>query len=78
MYIHPTNIYWVPPVYQILVLGAGDTTVNKTDKNPALLELIWKWERHDNKQMYDRRLEKDKCWEKNNIEGGGGGMKVLL
>lgn len=44
-YIQPSSIYWVPLMYQTLVQGAGDTTVNKTDKNPGLMELMWKWTR---------------------------------
>ena len=46
-YIQSTSIYWVPLICQTLVQGAGDRTVNKTDKNPGLMVLMWKWERHD-------------------------------
>lgn len=34
--ISSTNIYWVLSLVPDTVLGAGDTAVNKTDKNPCL------------------------------------------
>ena len=60
-YIQPSSIYWVPLMCQTLVQGAGDTTVNKTDKNPGLKELMWKWERHDKQAYVSSQVREEKC-----------------
>jgi len=46
---------------QTLVQGAGDTTVKKTDKNPGLMELMWKWERHDKQAYVSSQVREEKC-----------------
>lgn len=37
---HGIDMYGVPTMNQTSTPGAGDTAVNKTDKNPVLVELI--------------------------------------
>lgn len=53
MCIHPTNIFQVPTVYQALVLGAGDTAVNKTEKNACLHGAGMEVGKTDDKETYD-------------------------
>ena len=38
-YIHSSNIYWAPTICQVLSLGSRNIARDKTDENPAPVEL---------------------------------------
>lgn len=58
--LHLLSTYYIPGI----VVGSGDTVVNKTDKTPVLMELTFSQGLPDTKQISNIHSlsDGDKCW----------------